>query len=215
MRMPIIRGLAATYDQPTMWSGERDKLVFRRGCFDSVNLSSRLTKALIDHNPNQEFGRGDAELKLWLDDAGLHYEIRPADNDVGRLAVAGIRNGHYQGSSLGAVHSGSRSITVGGERVLEVTNVRWIEDVSVCQRGACTFTGCTLVDVSQAPAVNVLPFRREVAPAPEQARGQTARDAMAWHQELRASTLLGMEQKMEQLASERLGFSPSGGRGIY
>ena len=214
MKMPIIRGLAATYDQPTMWSGERDKLVFRRGCFDSVNLSSRLTKALIDHNSNQEFGRGGDELKMWLDDFGLQFEIRPVDNDVGRLAVAGIRNGHYQGSSLGAVHSGSRSITVGGERVLEVTNVRWIEDVSVCQRGACTFTGCTLVDVSQAPRA-AGPFRREVTPAPERARGQTARDAQNWHREIVASAKLGMQKKMEQLAAEKLRFSPGSVRGIY
>lgn len=217
MRMPIIRGTATSFDHPSFWNSSADKSIFRRGAFDSVNLASRSIRALLNHETSLEFGRGGDELKLWIDDQGLQFEIRPVDNDAGRLAVAGIRNGHFQGASIGATHSGSRKVVVGGEKCVEVTHVAWIDDISICTQGAHSFAGVCLIDVSQAPAANVLPFpsRPTEQPSRSPERGQSVVDAKAWHREIVASAERGMQKKMAQLRAEKLRFSPSGGRSIY
>ena len=210
--MTIIRGSCAVFDRPSGIGELGDRNVFRKGCFDHIDLADPAIKSMIGHE--REF---EADLKLWLDHSGLQFEIRPGDSSRAKLVVSGIRSGHFRGSSIGCTHSGARAVTIGGSRCTEVLRVERIEDVSICREGASTFAGCYLVDQSQRPR-DVLPFRSRQTEEPnrsrDRGRGQTLSDAKAWHKQMIASELASMGARMDGLAAERLNYDP-GKRGIY
>ncbi|MCP4782180.1 MAG: hypothetical protein GY903_20845 [Fuerstiella sp.] len=162
MSTPIIRGTAATYDLPSLPSDSGSRNIFRRGCFDHLDLKKATPSAMISHEPSRVFFCH--RMTMWLDDNGLQYEMVPKPGGVSRLAIAGIRCGVYRGSSLSASYRNSKTVTVAGERCEEVAHVVRIEDIGPCGLGASPFAGVCLLDKSQAPSSRAGSSRRRNMP---------------------------------------------------
>ena len=95
----MVRGTAVKFNELSKnigWFREK----FERGAFD--DCMEQDVVALFNHNINAILARTISKtLKIWQDDAGLHYEFDAPDNTAGRDLVVSLQRGDVQHSSFG------------------------------------------------------------------------------------------------------------------
>ena len=185
----IIRSTAATYDQSPRESSMGERLLFRRGCFDAVDLNSWTVLARTDHDPLKEFSQVGKNLTLWLSDSRFEYEVRCDQSPFTHMAVAGIRIGRLQGSSVAVQYSGSRQVTVCGVRCTEINCVIWVDDVGPCESGASSFGGVCLIDRTRAS-------QRDVLPRPRKPKARRSHSYENWNQQRRKAAVSKLQDQM-------------------
>jgi len=98
---PVITGYAAVYNRRSvmLWDFQEEILT---GAFASTLKRNPDVRALWQHDPAAVLGRTTNEtLRVWEDDTGLGFELRPPATQVGRDAVELIRRGDVNQMSFG------------------------------------------------------------------------------------------------------------------
>lgn len=96
---PIIEGYAAVFEKLSVviWDFQE---VIERGAFAGTLM--RDIRSLWNHDSSLVLGRTTNQtLRLWEDDRGLGFELKPPDTQIGRDAVTLIRRGDVSQMSFG------------------------------------------------------------------------------------------------------------------
>lgn len=129
-----------------------------RGALTEEKLRQWDIRALLEHNAERLLARwrqGVGTLQLSLDATGLRYRFQAPDTVDGNTAVELIRRGDIIGSSF-AYLCDERSVKWGkaedGIPTRLVTDITYMEDISVVSRPAYDQTSVTCRFLTQLPA---------------------------------------------------------------
>jgi uncharacterized protein len=125
----VIRGYGAVFDRLSEnLGGFREKIAV--GAFDDVLNDD--VRALFNHDANHILGRTKAgTLHLFVDEAGLGYEIDTPDTQTGRDLVTSMKRGDVSQSSFGfTVDDDEWSEDEEGRTVRTIKKVSRLFDVS-------------------------------------------------------------------------------------
>jgi HK97 family phage prohead protease len=156
-RLPTIRGLAVVYNSLSAEIGHAGRtfreLVRPKAFAASISSGSDI---IARFNHDGFLGRiSDGSLRLTQDTRGVTYEIDPADDLIGREAIAAIRAGKVRGSSFSMiVDPGGDSWRHDRGLIREIRSARLIE-VSPVESPAYRATEVGLVSTESLIAMQM------------------------------------------------------------
>lgn len=113
-----------------------------RKALDEAKLNTFDIRCLLEHNPERLLARwrnGEGSLQLSIDNHGLKYRFEAPNTPDGETALELVKRGDIFGSSF-AYLADENSVVWGkkadGTPTRHVTNIRYMEDVSLVSRPA-------------------------------------------------------------------------------